>query len=116
MRKRFSRGISFDIHYTFGKTLGISGGDIGAYYGSDNDSNNIQDFNNPRADRGANPGDMAHRFVADWVYAFPRLANSSRLVRGAIGRAPKARRGPPQRPASDRSWLSSQDLYHLLTN
>ena len=85
VRKRFSRGISFDAHYIFGKTLGISGGDIGAYYGSDNDSNNIQDFHNPRADRGPNPGDTAHRFVADWVYELPRLANANRLVRGTIG-------------------------------
>ena len=85
VRKRFSRGLSFDFHYTFGKTLGISGGDIGAYYGSDNDSNNIQDFNNPRADRGPNPGDTAHRFVGNWIYELPRLATANRLIRGAIG-------------------------------
>ena len=85
VRKRFSRGLSFDGHYTFGKTLGISGGDIGAYYGSDNDSNNIQDFHNPRADRGPNPGDTAHRFIADWIYDLPTLANANPLLRGALG-------------------------------
>lgn len=85
LRKRFSHGLSFDAHYTFSKSLGISGGDIGAYYGSDNDSNNIQDFNNPRADRGPNPGDAAHRFIADWVYELPRFANTNWLVRNVIG-------------------------------
>ncbi len=85
LRKRFSHGLSFDAHYTFSKSLGISGGDIGAYYGSDNDSNNIQDFNNPRADRGPNPGDARHRFVGDWVYELPRFANANPLVRHTIG-------------------------------
>jgi hypothetical protein len=37
VRKRFSRNFSFDAHYTFSKGLGITGSDIGAYYGSDND-------------------------------------------------------------------------------
>jgi hypothetical protein len=37
IRKRFSHSIFFDAHYTFSKGLGITGLDIGAYYGSDND-------------------------------------------------------------------------------
>ena len=37
VRKRFSHNLAFDAHYTWGKSLGITGGDIGAYYGSDND-------------------------------------------------------------------------------
>ena len=85
IRKRFSHGLSFDGHYTFSKSLGITGGDIGAYYGSDNDSNNIQDFFNPRADRGPNPGDAAHRFVADWVYNLPRLSNRHALIKHVLG-------------------------------
>jgi hypothetical protein len=35
VRKRLSANLSFDAHYTFGKGLGITGSDIGAYYGSD---------------------------------------------------------------------------------
>ena len=84
-RKRFSHGLSFDAHYTFGKSLGITGGDIGAYYGSDNDDNNIQDFFNPRADRGPNAGDAAHRVVLDWVYETPRLAGANTVVRNVLG-------------------------------
>lgn len=85
LRKRFSHGFTFDVHHTWSKSLGITGGDIGAYYGSDNDSNNIQDFFNPRADRGPNPGDAKHRLVADWVYELPKLANTNPFVRHTIG-------------------------------
>jgi len=73
LRKRFSRGLSFDTHYTWGKGLGVTGGDIGAYYGADADIR-IQDFHNPRADRGPNTGDATHRFLADWVYNLPQFS------------------------------------------
>ncbi|HJZ99984.1 MAG TPA: TonB-dependent receptor [Candidatus Solibacter sp.] len=85
IRKRFSRGLSFEGHYTFGKGLGITGSDIGAYYGSDNDQVNIQEFNNPRADRGPNQGDAAHRFVSDWIYELPRLTKMNPILRTAFG-------------------------------
>jgi len=85
IRKRFSHSISFDAHYTFSKGLGITGSDIGAYYGSDNDQVNIQDFNNPRADRGPNQGDSGHRLVADWIYELPHLTGSNSFLRTAFG-------------------------------
>jgi outer membrane receptor protein involved in Fe transport len=85
IRKRFSHNVTFEGHYTWGKGLGITGSDIGAYYGSDNDQVNIQDFDDPRADRGPNQGDATHRFVADWVYVLPRLSHANPILRGAIG-------------------------------
>ena len=85
IRKRFSHGISFDAHYTWSKGLGITGSDIGAYYGSDNDQVNIQEFNNPRADRGPNQGDAGQRFVADWIYELPKLSGAHAVVRHALG-------------------------------
>lgn len=84
-RKRFSRSLAFDAHYTWSKSLGITGGDIGAYYGSDNDSNDIQEFDRPRLDRGPNPGDAGHRFVSDWVYDLPRFTRSHALLRHTLG-------------------------------
>ncbi len=75
LRKRFSRGLAFDVHYTWGKVLATQGGDIGAYYGSDNDSYFIQEFNNPLSDRGPAPGDAGHRFLADFVYDLPRFSD-----------------------------------------
>jgi hypothetical protein len=85
VRKRYSSGLVFDFHYTLSKSLGITGGDIGAYYGSDNESNNIQDFFNPRADRGPNPGDALHRIAADVVYELPQLRNAHAVVRHTLG-------------------------------
>jgi outer membrane receptor protein involved in Fe transport len=84
IRQRFSHHLMFEGHYTWSKGLGITGSDIGAYYGSDNDQVNIQEFNNPRADRGPNQGDARHRFVADWVYEVPAFTNN-RFVRGVVG-------------------------------
>jgi outer membrane receptor protein involved in Fe transport len=85
VRKRFSRGLAFDGHYSWGKSLGITGGDIGAYYGSDNDQVNIQEFDNVRADRGPNPGDSVHRFIGDVIYELPRLSRWNPALRGALG-------------------------------
>ena len=83
-RKRFSGNLAFDAHYTWGKGLGVTGGDIGAYYGSD-PAINLQDFNNLRIDRGPNSGDATHRFLADWVYNLPRLSNMHPIARTALG-------------------------------
>src|SRR5262249_34120115 len=84
LRKRFSRNLSFDTHYTWGKGLGVSGGDIGAYYGSD-PAINIQDFDNLKLDRGPNTGDATHRFQADWIFDLPRLSKANAAVRGVLG-------------------------------
>jgi len=85
IRKRFSHNLSFDGHYTWSKGLGITGSDIGAYYGSDNDQVNIQDFNTVRNDRGPNQGDAGQRFVGDWIYETPRLAHVNPVLRTALG-------------------------------
>jgi len=79
LRKRFSSNLTFDAHYTWGKGLGVTGGDIGAYYGSD-PSITIQEFDNPRADRGLNSGDAKHRFLADWIYEMPWLKSAGNPV------------------------------------
>ncbi len=84
LRKRLSRNLTFDAHYTWGKGLGVTGGDIGAYYGADA-AINIQEFNNPRADRGLNAGDAQHRFMADWIYELPWLKNANQpLLKHAL--------------------------------
>ena len=83
-RKRFAKGFAFDAHYTWGKGLGVTGGDIGAYYGSD-PAINIQDFDNIRLDRGPNTGDARHRFLADWIYHLPTLERWHPLARRALG-------------------------------
>jgi len=73
LRKRFTRGLSFDAHYTYGKALAFSGGDVGVYYGTDVNENVIQDFFNLATDRGPSTGDVTHRFIADTIYRLPEL-------------------------------------------
>jgi outer membrane receptor protein involved in Fe transport len=83
-RKRFARGFSFDINYTWSKALGNGGGDTGAYYDGENSSRN-QEFFDLRADRGPTVSDITHYFSADWVYEVPALSGRSALVRQIAG-------------------------------
>lgn len=86
LRKRVSRNLSGSIHYTWGRGLSTGGGDIGAYYQGDALSDVLQDFPNPRADRGPSTGDITHYFASEWIYEVPRpsgLANA--FAREALG-------------------------------
>jgi hypothetical protein len=85
IRKRLTKNLAFDVHYTWSKGLGISGGDIGAYYGSDPSINLQSDFDNLRLDRGPNTGDARQRFLADWIYELPRFENFNRFTKAAMG-------------------------------
>ncbi len=84
LRKRYSKGLTASAHYTWGKALSTSGGDIGAYYQGDGDSR-TQDFNNPLADRGPSTGDITHYFITEVVYEAPRLENWNALLRHTLG-------------------------------
>ncbi len=84
LRKRFSKNFSGDMHYTWGKTIAYTGGDVGVYYGTDATSG-VQDFNDLAIERG-NPGfDTTHRAVADLIYELPKLQGSNAAVRSLIG-------------------------------
>lgn len=85
LRKRFSQKLSFDVYHTWSKALATEGGDVGVYYGSDNDSVFIQEFDNPRADRGPIPGDAGHRLLSDIIYDLPRLSNVNPVLRTVAG-------------------------------
>ena len=73
-KKRFSNRFSFDVNYTWSKTLANGGGDIGSYYQGENSSRN-QDFFNLAADRGPTPFDITHYFSSNWVYQTPALTS-----------------------------------------
>ncbi len=72
LRKRYSRRLTFDAHYTWGKGLSYTGGDTGAGFSGDA-FNTVQDFFNYGPDRGPSSGDTTHRFVADFIYELPSL-------------------------------------------
>jgi hypothetical protein len=86
LRKRYSQNLSGSLHYTWGRALSTGGGDIGAYYQGDAQSDVLQDFSNPRADRGPSTGDITHYFASEWIYEVPlssRLPNA--VARHALG-------------------------------
>ncbi|HKZ79348.1 MAG TPA: TonB-dependent receptor [Pyrinomonadaceae bacterium] len=75
LEKRFSRGLSALLSYTWGKALtgspdhiSTSGGGPGFDTGTFREP---QDSNNVRADRGLAEFDIKHRFVASYVYELP---------------------------------------------
>ncbi|MEO7653974.1 MAG: TonB-dependent receptor, partial [Bryobacteraceae bacterium] len=65
LRKRYSRGLVSNIHYTWAKAIAYNRGDLG--FGT----SNIQDFFNIRANKGRPEGDVGHNFIADFVYQIP---------------------------------------------
>ena len=75
LEKRFSRGLSALISYTWGKAsdrspdhISTSGGGAGIDTGTFREP---QDGNNLRADRGLAEFDIKHRFVASYIYELP---------------------------------------------
>lgn len=84
LRKRYSAGLTFDVHYTWGKGLATAGGDVGAYYQGDAEYY-IQDFDSYHLSRGPATGDALHRLLADAIYELPRLAGAPGAVRRVLG-------------------------------
>jgi hypothetical protein len=84
LRKRYSKNLLGNIHYTWGKALATENGDIGAYYQGNADVR-VQEFFDLRRERGPADGDIAHYFAADWVYDLPRLQDQGALVRHVAG-------------------------------
>lgn len=66
LRKRFSHGFSFNLHYTWSKSMAIHAGDF--WPGNDH---RVQDETNWRADLGPTPFDVTHRFVGDAIWQMP---------------------------------------------
>ncbi len=64
IRKRFSRGFTFNTHYTFGKSITNGGG-------SEEGINDIQDWRNVRASRSLTSLSVKHMFVADYGWDLP---------------------------------------------
>lgn len=65
LRRRFSRGLAANVHYTWGKAISYARGDIG--FGGPT----VQDFFDIRSNRGPSESDVVHRLVSDFVYDLP---------------------------------------------
>jgi outer membrane receptor protein involved in Fe transport len=79
LRKRYSRNLSGSVHYTWGKTLGTGGADIGAWYQGDNNTR-VQNFFNVKVEKGPTVGDMTHYFASELLYEIPMLASLGNAV------------------------------------
>lgn len=84
LKKRFSRGLTFNVHYTYGK--GIQQGGVDNMTASN--VAGVQDHSNIRASRSRFISDINHIFMADysWDLPFDRLLTSSSPVARAISR------------------------------
>lgn len=65
--KRFAKNFSFLLAYTFSKSIDSSS----AYAGNANTTNNAQDGNNLRAEKGLSSFDMRHRFSLSYIIQLP---------------------------------------------
>jgi len=80
-RKRFSKGLVFNVNYTWARAMSINEGD---FYSGNNAR--VQDETNWRANKGPATNDIAHRLVGDFVYQLPfDHWAGSRLMRGIAG-------------------------------
>ncbi|MGH9672826.1 MAG: TonB-dependent receptor domain-containing protein [Bryobacteraceae bacterium] len=79
LRHRYSRNLTANLHYTWGKALAYGSGDTG-WTGSE-----TQNFFDLRSNRGPAAGDVTHNFVSDVVYDLPKLRDTNPLVRHVIG-------------------------------
>jgi outer membrane receptor protein involved in Fe transport len=69
LKRNFQKGFSFQISYTYGKLIDDMDG-FGAWTGPA-DGGNIQDWDNPKAERAPAIFDVTHHVVANWVYELP---------------------------------------------
>ena len=83
LRKRFSRGLLFNLHYTWSKVLAYAGGDNSIDLGET--TTNVQNFFCLRCERGYATSDRTHNFSATWVYELPRMPNSHAVVQHVLG-------------------------------
>jgi hypothetical protein len=84
LRQRFAKGLLFGVHYTWGKALGIDGGDNAASFSGDS-TGSIQDPLCVRCDRGRSTGDVDHNFTSEFVYELPFLANAGSILKNTLG-------------------------------
>jgi hypothetical protein len=83
LRKRFSDRYSWDMNYTYGKSVATQGGDLSAYYIASFENN--QDFWDPEYDRGPASNDLRHRLNASFIYELPELGGGQGIMNGVAG-------------------------------
>jgi hypothetical protein len=85
LRKRFSKSLSWNVHYTWGKGLSYQGGDNNAFFAGETDRTSIQYFPDVKSNRGPNIGDRTHSVGADWLYQLPTIGGTNAGLRHIFG-------------------------------
>jgi hypothetical protein len=87
VEKRFSRGFTFTVNYTWAKTLDNVPVANGAGGPADGGSYVYPWYfqNADLMDRGPSDFDIRHRLVASYVWQLPALSGANRIVRGFAG-------------------------------
>jgi len=78
IRKRYSRNLLANVHYTWGKAISYGRGDTA--FGS----SGVQDFFDIQSNRGPAENDVTHNFTVDFVYDLPKFIGKS-LLQQVIG-------------------------------
>ena len=81
VRRRFSNRYSWDVNYTFAKSVATQGGDLSAYYIASFENN--QDFWDPEYDRGPSSNDLRHRLNVSAIYELPGVGEG--VMNGILG-------------------------------
>jgi hypothetical protein len=81
LKKRFTRGLLFNVHHTWGKGLSYTGGNVG--WGDT--IGTVDDFQNVKIERGPSNGDTTHNVTADLVYMVPTVFANSAVARHVLG-------------------------------
>jgi hypothetical protein len=84
LKQRLTRGLSLNVHHTWGKALSYTGGDVAPGYMGDT-RGSIEDFDEVKIERSVSTGDVAHSVSIDWVYQAPTLFANSALARQVLG-------------------------------
>jgi hypothetical protein len=88
LTKRLSRGLQFNVAYTFSKSIDVMSSDPGSTAGSGKpdvpNSGFIAqgDARNLDANRGLSDFDRTHRFSTNFVYEIPTFGSSSSFIKG----------------------------------
>ncbi len=67
LKRRFSNGLTFQVSYTWSKSLDEASGEVFEF----GDNNFLSDPSNPHADKGPSDYDMTHVLVGTFVYQLP---------------------------------------------
>jgi len=84
LKQRMTHGLLFNLHYTWGKAMSYTGGDISPGFIGDT-RGSIEDFQNVRIERSPSTGDITHSVIVDWVYEAPTPFPNFTATRHVLG-------------------------------